>query len=147
MDPALDSADFLDDAARAARESTLAVLARHPGRQAAREAEPLGHHPKLWADLCAAGLPGLAVDAADGGGAPLHGAVLAAAGLGAVLSPVPFAEQVAAAELLAASAPGHPDLAAVVSRELIATLAPRVRAGVGEAVPAGAVAGLVLAPF
>ncbi|WP_051466352.1 acyl-CoA dehydrogenase family protein, partial [Pseudofrankia saprophytica] len=51
----------------------------------------------------------------------------------------------AAARLLATAAPGHPDLPAVVAGELIATLAPRVRAGVGVAVPAGAVAGLVLA--
>src|SRR5262245_55873814 len=63
----------LDEASRAAQELVTAVLARHPGLAAARAAEPLGHDPKLWAQLCEAGLPGLAVaEEHDGGGAGLH---------------------------------------------------------------------------
>ncbi|MBL7548716.1 acyl-CoA dehydrogenase [Frankia sp. AgB1.9] len=136
----------LDEASAAARDLVEAVLARHPGLAAARAAEPLGYDPKLWAELCAAGLPGLAVGVEhDGGGAGLHASVIAAVELGRGLAPVPFAEHVAAARLLAAVAPGHPDLPAVVAGELVATLATRVRAGLGVAVPAGAVAGLVLA--
>ncbi|WP_045878825.1 acyl-CoA dehydrogenase family protein [Pseudofrankia sp. DC12] len=136
----------VDEAGRAAGELAAAVLARRPGLVAAREAEPSGHDPALWAELCAAGLAGLAVaEELDGGGTGLHAPVMAAVELGRVLAPVPFAEHVAAARLLAAAAPEHPDLPAVVAGELIATLATRVRAGVGVAVPAGAVAGLVLA--
>ncbi|KPM52052.1 acyl-CoA dehydrogenase [Frankia sp. R43] len=136
----------LDEASRAAQELATAVLARSPGLAAARAAEPLGHDPTLWAQLCATGLPGLAIaEKHDGGGAGLHAQVIAAIELGRALAPVPFAEHVAAARLLAAVAPDHPDLPAVVAGELIATLAPRVHAGTAVAVPAGAVAGLVLA--
>lgn len=148
----------LDEAARAARDLTLAVLARHPGPAAARAAEPLGHDPKLWSELSAAGLPGLAIAVEhEGGGADLHACAVAAVELGRVLAPVPFAEHVAAARLLAAVAPDHPDLPAVVAGDLVATLAPRTSGDVrlaalagrtgarGIAVPAGAVAGLVLA--
>jgi alkylation response protein AidB-like acyl-CoA dehydrogenase len=136
----------LDEASRAARELVGAVLARWPGLAAARDAEPRGHDPRLWSQLCATGLAGLAVPAEqDGGGTGLHAPLIAAIELGRVLAPVPFAEHVAAARLLAAVAPEHPDLAAVVSGELVATLAPRTRATWGVAVPAGAVAGLVLA--
>ncbi|OHV34793.1 MULTISPECIES: acyl-CoA dehydrogenase family protein [Pseudofrankia] len=136
----------LDETALAARDLVRAVLARHPGLAPARAAQPLGHDPGLWDDLRAAGLPGLAVGAEHGGGgAGLHAAAAAALELGRVLAPVPFAEHTAAARLLAATAPDHPHLAAVVSGELVATLAPRVRCGVGTAVPAGAVAGVVLA--
>ncbi|EFC86699.1 acyl-CoA dehydrogenase [Parafrankia sp. EUN1f] len=136
----------LDEASRAAQELATAVLTRSPGLAAARAAEPLGHDPTLWAQLCATGLPGLAIpEKHDGGGAGLHAPVIAAIELGRSLAPVPFAEHVAAARLLAAVAPDHPDLPAVVAGELIATLAPRVHAGTAVAVPAGAVAGLVLA--
>ncbi|MBL7511214.1 acyl-CoA dehydrogenase [Frankia nepalensis] len=136
----------LDEASSAARELARAVLAGRPGRSAARAAAPLGHDPALWGELCAAGLPGLALTAEHGGGgAGLHAATVAAVELGRVLAPVPFAEHVAAARLLAAAAPGHPDLAAVVAGDLVATLAPRVRASAGELVPAGAVADVVLA--
>ncbi|CAO5177293.1 hypothetical protein FAIPA1_30279 [Frankia sp. AiPs1] len=126
----------LDEASRAARELARAVLARSRGLASAREAEPLGHDPALWAQLCEAGLPGLAVpEEFDGGGAGLHAPVIAAIELGRVLAPVPFAEHVAAARLLATVAPEHPDLPAVVSGELIATLAPRARSGRAVAVP------------
>ncbi|MBL7518121.1 acyl-CoA dehydrogenase family protein, partial [Frankia sp. CNm7] len=122
----------LDEVSRATRELALAVLARNPGLSAARSAEPLGHDPALWAALCAAGLPGLAVaEEHGGGGTGLHAPVVAAVELGRVLAPVPFAEHVAAARLLAAVAPEHPDLPAVVAGELVATLAPRGRAATG----------------
>jgi alkylation response protein AidB-like acyl-CoA dehydrogenase len=142
----------MDETSAAARDLVRTVLSRQPGgtggsgAAAAREAEPLGHDPKLWGELCAAGLPGIAVDDRHGGGgADLLALVVAAGELGTVLAPVPWAEHTVAARLLAAAAPGHPDLAAVVAGELIATLAPRVRGDLAGLVPAGAVAGLVLA--
>jgi alkylation response protein AidB-like acyl-CoA dehydrogenase len=135
-----------DETASAARDLVRAVLARHPGRELAREAEPLGHDPKLWSELCATGLPGVAVDERrGGGGAGLLALVVAAGELGAVLAPVPWPEHTVAARLLASVAPRHPDLAAVVAGELVATLAPRVHGDRALAVPAGAVADLVLA--
>ena len=115
-----------------------------PGR--AREAEPLGHDPKLWAELCTIGIPGIGVaDELGGGGAGLLALIAVAQELGAILAPVPLVEHAVAARLLARVAPGHPDLGAVVAGELIATLAPRVRNGIAEVVPGGAVADLVLA--
>jgi len=111
----------MDETSAAARDLVRTVLARQAGgggtgRGAggaggggvgcAREAEPLGHDPKLWGELCAAGLPGLAVDDRHGGGGgDLLALVVAAGELGAVLAPVPWAEHTVAARLLAAAAP------------------------------------------
>jgi alkylation response protein AidB-like acyl-CoA dehydrogenase len=140
-----------DEVSQAARDAVRAVCLGQSGSSAAasparaREAEPLGHDAKLWAELCGAGIPGLAVaEELGGGGADLLALVAVVQELGAVLAPVPLVEHAVAARLLASVAPGHPDLAAVVDGELIATLAPRVRAGLAQVVPAGAVADLVI---
>jgi alkylation response protein AidB-like acyl-CoA dehydrogenase len=139
----------LDETAEAARDAVHAVCAGSggvTGAQRARDAEPFGHDPKFWADLCGIGLPGLGVaEDLGGGGAQLPALVAVAQELGAVLAPVPALEHLVAARLLAAVAPEHPDLAAVVAGELIATLAPRVRDGVALVVPSGAVADIVIA--
>ncbi len=141
----------LDEVSEAARDAVRAVCAGPSSSAApagpvrAREAEPLGHDPKLWAELCSVGIPGLAVaEELGGGGADLLALVAVAQELGAVLAPVPLVEHAIAARLLASVAPGYPDLAAVVDGELIATLAPRVHEGVAQVVPAGAVADLVI---
>lgn len=141
----------LDEVSQAARDAVRAVCVGQSGAAApaspvrAREAEPLGHDPKLWAELCAVGIPGLGVaEELGGGGADLLALVAVAQELGGVLAPVPLVEHAVAARLLASVAPEHPHLAAVVNGELIATLAPRVRAGRAQVVPAGAVADLVI---
>ncbi len=140
------SLDELSEAARDAVRAVCAGPAGTGGPARAREAEPLGHDPKLWADLCSIGLPGLGVEESlGGGGAGLPALVAAAQELGRILAPAPFAEHAVAARLLASVAPEHPDLPAVVAGELIATLAPRVRDGVAGVVPAGAIADLVIA--
>ena len=138
----------LDEMAQAAVDAVNAVCVGQsaPGRPSwARDAEPLGHDPKLWAELCAIGLPGLAVaEELGGGGADLLALTAVAQELGSVLAPAPFNEHAVAVQLLARLAPNHPDLEAAVSGELIVTLAPRVADGVGLVVPAGAVADLVI---
>lgn len=139
----------LDEVSEAARDAVRAVCVGQtgvagPGR--AREAEPLGHDPKLWAELCTIGIPGIAVaDELGGGGVGLLALIAVAQELGAILAPVPLVEHAVAARLLARVAPDHPDLSAVVAGELIATFAPRARNGVAEVVPAGAVADVILA--
>ncbi|MCW2548419.1 MAG: acyl-CoA dehydrogenase protein [Mycobacterium sp.] len=139
----------LDEVSEAARDAVRAVCAGSSGVASpirARESEPFGHDPKLWAELCSIGLPGLGVaETLGGGGADLPALVAVAQELGAVLAPVPALEHLVAARLLSAVAPEHPDLAAVVSGELITTVAPRVRDGVALVVPSGALADVVLA--
>jgi 3-oxochol-4-en-24-oyl-CoA dehydrogenase len=138
----------LDEMSQAALAAVQAVCFAQepPGRPSwAREAEPLGHDPKLWAELCAIGLPGLAVsEEYGGGGADLLALTAVAQELGSVLAPVPFLEHAAAIRLLAAVAPGHPGLAALVEGERIVTLAPQVRGGLASMVPSGAVADVVI---
>jgi alkylation response protein AidB-like acyl-CoA dehydrogenase len=139
----------LDEVSEAARDAVRAVCVGPTGQASplrAREAEPLGHDPKFWAELCDIGLPGLgASEAFGGGGVELPALVAVAKELGAVLAPVPALEHMVAARLLAAVAPDHPDLAEVVSGELVITLAPRVRNGVALLVPSGAIADIVVA--
>jgi len=139
----------LDESAEAARDAVRAVCAGPSGvagPQKARESEPFGHDPKLWAELCGIGLPGLGVsEELGGGGAQLLALVAAARELGTIMAPVPALEHLVAARLLAAADSGYPDLAAVVSGELIATVASRVRQGVALVVPSGAVADVVIA--
>jgi alkylation response protein AidB-like acyl-CoA dehydrogenase len=138
----------LDEMAQAAVDAVDAVCVGQsaPGRPSwARDAEPLGHDPKLWAELCAIGLPGLAVaEELGGGGADLLALTAVAERLGTVLAPAPFNEHAVGVRLLARLAPNHPDLEAAVSGEPIVTLAPRVSGGVALVVPAGAVADIVI---
>ncbi|HEX4017784.1 MAG TPA: acyl-CoA dehydrogenase family protein [Frankiaceae bacterium] len=138
----------LDEMAQAAVDAVNAVCVGQspPGRPSwARDAEPLGHDPKLWAELCAIGLPGLAVpEEQGGGGADLLALTAVAQQLGTVLAPAPFNEHAVAVRLLARLAPNHPDLEAAVCGELIVTLAPRVTDGIALVVPAGAVADVVI---
>ena len=139
----------LDEMSEAARDAVRAVCLSPAGLASplkAREAEPLGHDPKFWSELCGIGLPGLGVPEALGGGeAELLALVAVARELGAVLAPVPALEHMVAARLLASVAPEHPDLAAVISGDLVITLAPRVRNGVAQVVPSGAIADVVIA--
>ncbi len=121
------------------------MCARHPGLSAVREAEPLGHDPKLWGELRAAGLPGLGLAEEHGGsGADLAALLAVAEVLGELMAPVPFIEHAVAGRLLASMAPDHPLLPRLADGSLIATIAPNVVAGVGRAVPAGAVADVVI---
>jgi alkylation response protein AidB-like acyl-CoA dehydrogenase len=136
----------LDELAAATRETVRSVLARQSDLSAVRVAEPLGHDPKLWTELCSLGLPGLGVDERLGGaGANLPALVVAAIELGTIMAPVPFPEHAVAARLLASCAPDHPDLAAVVSGELIATFGMHVCARLALTVSAGAIADVVIA--
>ncbi len=135
-----------DEMAAATAEAVRALLAKRWDVSAARAAEPLGHDPKLWSDLCGIGLPGLGVaEEVGGAGASLAALAVAAYELGRILAPAPLPEHAVAVRLLAQQAPEHPALEACISGELVATLAPRVQDGVAHVVPAGAVADVVLA--
>src|ERR1700761_2916653 len=131
----------LDEMAQAAVAAAEAVVVSQtpPGRPSwARDAEPLGHDPKLWTELCSIGLPGLAVaEELGGGGGDLIAPPAVAQELGTILAPVPLNEHGVAVRLISALYPAHPDLEAAVAGDLIATIAPRVTDGQALAVPAG----------
>lgn len=109
-----------------------------------REHEALGFDPKVWEQLVAMGAPGMALAEADGGGgATLLDLALAVESLGARLTPAPLVEHAVAARLLARAGALTPE---VVEGTTVATVALRpASAGTARLVPAGAVAGTVVA--
>ena len=109
-----------------------------------REHEPLGFSPDLWAQLVAVGAPGMAVpEDAGGAGAALLDLSLAVEALGRRLAPAPLVEHAVTARLLARADALPAD---VLDGERPATLALRPAADhMARLVPAGAVAGLVVA--
>jgi alkylation response protein AidB-like acyl-CoA dehydrogenase len=137
-----------DDAAAAAREVVSAITAGGVGAARAAElADPPGHDATLWSTLAEAGLAGLGVgESREGGGVDLLTLAAAAEALGAALAPVPFVEHAVASRLLERVAPAYAGLPDLATGRAIATICPRVVAGRGIAVPAGAVADVVVAP-
>lgn len=121
-----------------------ALVERACPLESVREHEPLGFSPKLWEQLVAVGAPGMAVPETEGGaGAGLLDLALAVEALGRRLAPAPLVEHATAARLLARTGalPGD-----VLDGARLATIALRpARDGVARLVPAGAVAGLVVA--
>lgn len=109
-----------------------------------REHEPLGFSTKLWEQLVAVGAPGMAVpEAAGGAGAGMLDLGLAVEALGRRLAPAPLVEHAVATRLLARADALTTEL---IEGATIATLALRpARDAVAALVPAGAVAGVVVA--
>lgn len=118
-----------------------------------RDAEPIGFDRALWEKLVAMRAVAMGVPQAAGGdGAGMVDLVLAGEPWGRRLGPVPLAEALVTARLLAAAASAAPDrvgaslLADVLDSGGIATLATEPsRPGVAQLVPAAAVADLVVA--
>jgi alkylation response protein AidB-like acyl-CoA dehydrogenase len=121
------------------------VAERFSTPEAVRAHESLGFDPALWAQVVAAGGPGIALPEANGGGgAGLLELALAAEVLGSHLAPVPLVEHSVTARLLARASGHLPD--GVADGTTISTIALRPAvAGVARLVPAGAIAHLVLA--
>ena len=135
----------LSDEQAAVVELFGALAAKCSSPEIVRAHEALGFSPDLWAQLVAAGAPGMAVAAAHGGGGSgLLDLALAVEQLGRAVAPAPLVEHAVAARLLAAAGAPVPD--GVVEGTSIATLALRpAAAGVARLVPAGAVAHHVVA--
>lgn len=113
-----------------------------------RDAEPTGFDAGLWGTVRELGAPGMgAPEAVGGGGADLVDLTLAAEVLGRALAPVPFVDHTVATRTLAAHLPADdPTLAALVAGEVVGAAAPiAATGGVARAVPAGGVAGAVVA--
>ena len=128
------------------------LFAREATSEAVRDAETgCGFDRGLWSKLAAAGAPGMAVPAADGGGgASLVDLAVVVYEWGRRLAPVPLVEHAVVARLLhtGASWSAPADLReAVAAGELVATLAlrPPDADGTVRLVPAGAVADVVAA--
>lgn len=135
---------------QALHETVLELFEKESATTAVRAAEPGGFDAALWRTVVDMGLPSIAVDESRGGGGAgfLELAVVAEA-VGRYLAPVPFIEDATACALLA-SLPTSADvdrlLARAIGGDVVATVALHpVRDGVAHTVPAGAVAGLVLA--
>lgn len=106
---------------------------REAGPQVARGAEPLGFDPKLWGKLAETGALAMATPA--GGSASLTDMCLLAEEAGRTIAPVPLAEHLVASALM-----GVPE-----SAEPVAFAPSPVHAGVGRAVPGGAICRAVVA--
>jgi alkylation response protein AidB-like acyl-CoA dehydrogenase len=139
--------DFtLDDDEQAVADSFASFFADYPLTKV-REHEPLGFDPDLWAHLCSLGGVSMPVPSAAGGdGGSLVQAALIAELCGDRVAPVPFAEAVAVARLLARLEEPDPALLAnVLAGQTIIGLASRsaVR-GWPQLVGCGAVADAVI---
>ena len=126
------------------------LFAREATPEAVRAAEARhGFDRTLWDKLASAGAPGMAAPvAAGGGGASLVDLAVVVYEWGRRIAPVPLVEHAVTARLLCTEAEHctRPDLReAVVSGELVATLALRPTAadGIARLAPAGAVADVV----
>jgi alkylation response protein AidB-like acyl-CoA dehydrogenase len=106
-----------------------------------------GFDPQLWASTVAAGLPMMGVaEEVGGGGGNLVDLALVAIEAGRRLAPVPLAEAMVAARVLAAAPAGAALLAKVGAGTMVPTVA--IRPPVGDTarlVPGGAVADIVVA--
>ena len=126
------------------RSIFTAMLEKHCGPEAVREAEPLGFDDNLWGRVCEVGLSGLGVAEAQGGsgGGFLDLAVVAEA-CGRSLAPVPFVEAPVAARIV--EAVGGAGLAAILEGAPV-TFAPLPGLdGVARLAPFGAIAPWVVA--
>ena len=135
---------------QAVGEAFSELFQREATPDAVRSAETgCGFDRGLWNKLALAGAPGMAAPAADtGGGASLVDLAVVVYEWGRRIAPVPLVEHAVAARLLCTDAgrSAPVDLReAVISGELVATLAlrPTAAGGTARLVPAGAVAEVV----
>jgi len=133
------------DDQRAIKEMFAELLARESTPERVRAAQDEGFDRRLWELLAELGAVAIAVpEDAGGAGAGLLELELIAEELGRRVACTPLVEAALAATLLAQAGDGR--LPAAMAGETIAVLAPRPAAGgVAVLVPAGAVAGLVVA--
>jgi alkylation response protein AidB-like acyl-CoA dehydrogenase len=134
----------LSDEQQAVVELFTSIAARGASREQVRSHEALGFSSELWELSRSAGVPGMALpEAVGGGGAGVLELALAVETLGRWVAPVPLIEHAVASRLLAAVGEVCSE---VVDGTTIATLALRPAFdGTARLVPAGAVAGVVLA--
>jgi alkylation response protein AidB-like acyl-CoA dehydrogenase len=130
-------------------EAVHSLLANHCSPEVVRSSEPGGFDPKLWTVLSQLAGPAIGIpEDRGGGGATLLDLELISEQIGAFLAPVPFIEGAVAARTLAAIGDeGGGDLDALIDgSDTVGTIALRPAVG-GRArmVPAGAIAGVVLA--
>lgn len=124
------------------------LCAREISPERVRRAEPTGFDVALWESLVALGAPGMGAPSTLGGGdATLVDLVLVSEVLGAALAPVPVADHAVATRALARVLPADDaTLRALVAGEVVAAVAPVPAVdGVARTVPAGGVAGAVVA--
>lgn len=114
-----------------------------------RSSEVRGHSPDLWRKIVETGVLSLGLEnESNSFGAGVLERVLVAEEFGRVLAPIPLLESWVAARCLsrASDAASLSVLTEVVGGELLVSIAPRaIESGRGEFVPAGGVAGGVLA--
>ena len=137
----------LSEDEEATRDALRRLLEREVGSDVVRAAEPLGHSPKVWTSLAAAGIPAMGMPGPLGGGdADLAMLAVVAIEAGRAMAPVPLVEHLVATRVVAALDPGHPRLAELAAASAIAAFAPLPAAhGRAELVPGGAVADVVVA--
>lgn len=149
-DHPLRHADYsLSDDHEALRDAFAAFFARECPPERVREAEPLGHDPELWKQLLEMRIVAMGVPEDLGGDGAGHvDLVLLTQQWGRHLAPVPVAETVAAARLIARVADDatSPWLRQALDGTALVTLAhhPAI-AGTPQLVPAAAVADAVVA--
>jgi len=137
----------MTDDEEAIREVFAGFFEKECPTSVVRAAEPSGHDAGLWSKLCATGAPGMALPSEVGGGdACLRDLAIVVELWGRHLAPVPLVEHCVASRLVQALGGPADSLGRLASGEPIATLALRSPvAGSARLVPAGAVAGMVIA--
>ena len=138
---------ILTDEQAALRQHMRDLFTELSGWDVVRAAEPLGFDAALWKTVSGLGLAGMCLPAEAGGDeSPLLEVALVLEEAGRCAAPVPLAEHLAAARLVARTeALATHDLRALAAGELVATLALRpAAAGTWSLVPAGLVADVVL---
>lgn len=138
----------LGDEQRDIRDSFARFFERQCPSELVRAAEPLGFDADLWRRTAELGAAAMRLAEERGGvGGSLVDLALIAEQAGGRAAPLPLAEAAVALPLLALAAdPGaEARLAAAVAGELVPTLAPRPLDGRPQLLPAGAVAGAVVA--
>ena len=110
-----------------------------------RAAETTGFDPDLWGQLVALGIVGMRAIAPEDGGASLMDAAIVAEEVGRRLASVPVVEAMVATSLLHRAGASE-DILAQLEAGVVATLAlSPVLGGQAQVVPAGSVAGLIVA--
>ncbi|MET7397009.1 acyl-CoA dehydrogenase [Dactylosporangium sp. NPDC005572] len=128
-------------------EAFARVFTRDSSSERVRAAEDAGFDPALWKTLAGMGAIGIAVPAAAGGsGGGFVELALIAEAAGRRLACVPLVEAAVAARLLADAGAPADLVAEAVDGERVTVFAPRpAEQGVARRVPAGSVAGGVVA--
>ena len=127
------------------RHTFAALFGKESSPERVRAAEPLGHDPKLWQLVMATGALGVGVpEESGGGGGGLLELALISEEIGRRVAPIPFAEPVAAARLLAACE-ANDLLDGALSGERLVSLATQPRSLEQQLLVHGAIADVILA--